>query len=93
MFFVIDNSPLVKRIVPESPVASILSPFPAEASAARNDPEPLSAVVVTLIVAACPGRMRQKNTISNVAQKEDFPLISSKHLDPTLRKYGDDLLS
>jgi hypothetical protein len=49
---VTSNSPLVSLIVPDTPVASIVSPFAAPASAARNDPAPLSAVFVTVIVAA-----------------------------------------
>ena len=48
----IHNSPLVNVIIPDMPVASIVSPFVALAIAARNEPAPLSAVFVTGIVAA-----------------------------------------
>src|SRR5882724_1445280 len=49
---VMSNSPLVRIIAPNTPVASMVSPFVALASAARNDPAPLSAALVTEIVAA-----------------------------------------
>src|SRR5207302_8288240 len=49
---VMTNWPLVRVIVPVTPVASMVSPFAAPASAARNDPAPLSAVLLTVIVAA-----------------------------------------
>ena len=47
-----NSSPLVSRMVPETPVASMVSPSAAAASAARNVPGPLSAVLVTVIVPA-----------------------------------------
>src|SRR5579862_608063 len=46
------SSPLVSKIVPETPEASIVSPSVALASASRNEPGPLSLVVVTVRVAA-----------------------------------------
>ncbi len=49
----ISNSPLVNTIVPLTE-KSIFSPGAAPAIAARNEPEPLSAVLVT--VAASPGK-------------------------------------
>src|SRR5579862_1337588 len=47
--FVTNNSPLVNKMVPERPDASIVSPSDAHASAPRNEPGPLSAVVVTMV--------------------------------------------
>jgi hypothetical protein len=49
---VTSNSPLVSRMVPVTPDASIVSPLAALARAARSVPGPLSAVLVTLIVSA-----------------------------------------
>src|SRR6266404_253532 len=46
------NSPLVRRMEPETPVASMVSPSPALARAARSVPGPLSAVLVTVMFAA-----------------------------------------
>ena len=47
------SSPLVRVMVPETPVASMVSPSFAMLSALRNDPEPLSLVFVTTMVVAC----------------------------------------
>src|SRR5262245_14214379 len=52
---VIASSPLVSRIVPETPVASMVSPSAALARQARSVPAPLSAVLVTVQVFACTG--------------------------------------
>ena len=49
---VISNSPPVRAIVPVTPVTSMKSPFDALASAVRRDPGPVSAVLVTVMVAA-----------------------------------------
>src|SRR5436190_7582753 len=53
-FLLIDSSPLVKVIAPVTE-KSIVSPEVAAAIALRNEPGPLSVVVVTVIVAAIPG--------------------------------------
>ena len=47
---VMANSPLVSRMVPVTPDASMVSPLAALARAARSVPAPLSAVLVTVIV-------------------------------------------
>ena len=47
---VICNSPLVSKMVPEMPVASMMSPLTAVASASRNEPGPLSLVFVTTMI-------------------------------------------
>ena len=49
---VIWSSPLVSRMVPEIPVASMISPSTAVASASRNEPVPLSLVFVTTMMLA-----------------------------------------
>src|SRR5262249_55522473 len=46
------NSPLVSIMTPEMPVASIVSPSFAIASASRKEPGPSSLVLVTVIVVA-----------------------------------------
>ncbi|MGA2010989.1 MAG: hypothetical protein ABSH51_10740 [Solirubrobacteraceae bacterium] len=48
-------APEVRVIVPLTPVASIVSPGPAAAIAARNDPAPESLRFVTVYVAAHAG--------------------------------------
>jgi hypothetical protein len=47
---VISSSPVVSVMVPETTVASIVSPSAAQANAPRNEPGPLSAVVVTVVL-------------------------------------------
>ena len=49
------SSPLVNRMVPETPVASIVSPSLAMLSAWRSEPGPLSFVLVTKMVVAYAG--------------------------------------
>src|ERR1044071_7065217 len=49
---VTSNSPVVRRMEPEVPVASMVSPLAALARTVRSVPGPLSAVLVTVIVAA-----------------------------------------
>src|SRR5262249_44095528 len=49
---VICSSPLVSKMVPETPVASMMSPLTAVASASRNEPVPLSLVFVTVTIVA-----------------------------------------
>jgi hypothetical protein len=49
---VTSSSPFLSKMVPDTPVASTVSPSAASARAARNEPGPLSAVVVTEITAA-----------------------------------------
>src|SRR5438105_11263620 len=51
----ISNSPLVRRILPLT-AKSMVSPDAARAIACRKEPVPLSAVVVTVMVAARTGR-------------------------------------
>ncbi|PYJ28101.1 MAG: hypothetical protein DMF24_11165 [Verrucomicrobia bacterium] len=46
------SSPLVRLITPDIPLASIVSPLFAMASACRNDPGPLSFVLVTGMMVA-----------------------------------------
>src|ERR1041384_1666367 len=50
--FVAGSLPPGRAMVPETPEASIVSPSATLASASRNVPGPLSAVLVTVIVAA-----------------------------------------
>jgi hypothetical protein len=64
--FPTSNSPLVSVMTPEMPVASIVSPSFATASACRNEPEPLSFVLVTLIVAARAGIATALNSITAI---------------------------
>src|SRR6185369_4092538 len=49
------DSPLARVMVPETPVASTVSPLLALASAARNEPAPVSAVLLTVITNANAG--------------------------------------
>src|SRR5262249_30199993 len=58
------NAPLVRLITPETPVASIVSPLFATASASRNDPAPLSFVLVTGIIFATADNHRAQAAIS-----------------------------
>src|SRR5215472_3289186 len=61
-FLVTSNGPLVSRMVPETPVASIASKSLAAASAARSEPGPLSLVLVTVIVVARAAIVIAKNS-------------------------------
>ena len=57
---------LVSKTVPVTEEASIVSPFAAVASAARNEPGPLSAVLLAVMVAArtvlAPAQNKAKQT-------------------------------
>ena len=56
------NSPLVSVMAPEIPVALMVSPLFAIASACRNDPGPLSSVLVTVMIVASAGMVAAHNS-------------------------------
>ena len=61
------NAPLVRLITPETPEASIVSPSFASASAWRNDPAPLSLVLVTGMIFATADNRRAQAIINQIA--------------------------
>lgn len=69
------NSPLVRMIAPEMPVASIVSPSFAMASACRNEPAPLSFVLVTGIMAARVGTVAHKSAMQITGNLLDAILV------------------
>src|SRR5439155_9667599 len=61
------NCPVVSVITPEIPVASIVSPLFASASAWRNEPRPLSLVLLTMIVVARAEIVRTQARVKQIA--------------------------
>ncbi len=72
---VTSNSPLVSKMVPETPDASMVSPSAALARAARNVPAPLSAVLVTLFVAPRVAKVAQSNNSHTPTMATDVNLV------------------
>src|SRR5438067_13001898 len=69
-FLLITNSPLIRVMVPRLGAKVIVSPDEALRIACRNDPGPLSFVLVTGIVVACAGITTAQSsnaTIVNIA--------------------------
>src|SRR5438067_5723456 len=69
------NFPLVSVITPLIPVASIVSPSFASASAWRSEPGPLSLVLVTITVAACAELMRAQAKSKRIAAALTFGML------------------
>src|SRR6059036_2755066 len=63
--------PLVMVMVPEMPVASIVSTSDTLASASRNEPGPLSLVLLTVNVAAGAGGARANTSADRVGINRD----------------------
>src|SRR5262249_12949057 len=68
-----NNWPLVRVIVPETTVASMVSSSLAAASAARREPGPLSSVLVTVMVAAS---AQGRTALARAAQNIVLAVIS-----------------
>src|SRR5204863_9977882 len=71
------NSPLVRLMTPDIPVASIVSPSFAIASAWRNEPRPLSLVLLTMIVVARAEIVRAQARVKQIAA--DVTLLTLLH--------------
>ena len=71
------NCPVVSVITPEIPVALIVSPSFASASAWRNEPRPLSLVLLTMIVVARADIVRAQARIKQIAV--DLTLLTLLH--------------
>ena len=60
------NCPVVSVMTPEIPIASIVSPSFASASAWRNEPGPLSLVLLTMTVVARAGIVRTQAKVKQI---------------------------